>query len=100
MELSNEDFEEGKCGLLKKATYGTHDAATNWELQYTEMVTEAGFRQGSHSTYVFYHEHKNVLFVVHGDDFTVFGPNKSLGSHRGVAQHRSRANWREVNQAH
>ena len=27
MELSKEDFEEGKCGLLKKAMYGTRDAA-------------------------------------------------------------------------
>ncbi len=27
VELSNEDFEEGKCGLLKKAMYGTRDAA-------------------------------------------------------------------------
>ncbi len=27
VELSRKDFEEGKCGLLKKAMYGTRDAA-------------------------------------------------------------------------
>ncbi len=27
VELSNEDFEEGKCGFLKKAMYGARDAA-------------------------------------------------------------------------
>ncbi len=31
--LSKEDFEEGKCGLLKKALYGTRDSAQNWKLE-------------------------------------------------------------------
>ena len=44
--MSKEDFEEGKCGLLKKAMYGTRDAAQKWELEHTEMMTEAGFKQG------------------------------------------------------
>jgi len=50
--LSREDFEEGKCGLLKKAMYGTRDAAQNWELEYTEMMVEAGFKQGAYSACV------------------------------------------------
>ena len=29
VELSKEDYEEGKCGLLRKAMYGTRDAAQN-----------------------------------------------------------------------
>ncbi len=29
VELSNEDFEEGTCGLLKKAMHGTRDATQN-----------------------------------------------------------------------
>ena len=47
VELSKEDLEEGKCGLLKKAMYGARDAAQNLELEYTEMMVDAGFRQGS-----------------------------------------------------
>ncbi len=46
-EFSNEDFEEGKRGMLKKATCGTRDAVQKWELEYAEIMTEAGFRQGS-----------------------------------------------------
>ncbi len=38
VDLSVEDFEGGECGLLKKAMYGTHDAARNWEMEYTEML--------------------------------------------------------------
>ncbi len=68
VELSKEDFEEGKCGLLRKTVYSTRDAAQNWELGYTDMMLEAGFRQGSHSACVFYREQKNVRVVVHGDD--------------------------------
>ncbi len=37
---------------------------------------------------MFYHEQKNVRVVVHGDDFTVLGPSKSLDWFRGVAQQR------------
>ncbi len=40
--------------------YGTRDAALNWELEYTEMMTEAGLKKGSDSACVFYHEQKNV----------------------------------------
>ncbi len=40
------------------------------------MTTKAGFKQGSHSACVFYHEQRNVRVVVHGDDFTVLGPSK------------------------
>ncbi len=58
-ELSNEDFEEGKCGLLKKATRGTCDAGQNWELVHA-MTMEAGFRQRSFSARVLYREKKNV----------------------------------------
>ncbi len=90
MELTKEDHGEGKCGLLKKSMYGTRDAAQNWELEYTEMMTEAGFRQGSHSVCVFYHAEKNVRIVVHGDDFTALSPSKRRRS--------SRTAWREASQ--
>ncbi len=62
--------------------YGTRDAA------YTEMMQEVGFRQGSYSACVFYHEQKNVRVVVHGDDFTALGPSKSLDWLRGVVKQR------------
>ncbi len=74
--------------MLKKAMYGPPVSAQNWELEYTEMMTDMGFRQGSYSACVFYHEEKNVRVVVHGGDFTVLGPSKSLDWFRGVAQQR------------
>ncbi len=49
--------------MLKRAVYGARDAPQNWELEYTEMMTEAGFKQDSYSACVSYHEEKNVRFL-------------------------------------
>ncbi len=64
VELSAEDHEEGMCGLLKRAMYGTRDAAQNWEAEYKEMLQEAGFSQGKYCAYVFYHEQRKIRIVV------------------------------------
>ncbi len=78
VDLSTEDFEEGKRGLLKNVIYGTCDAAQDWEMEHAEMMHNAGFRLASHSARVFYHEQKNVRVAVHGGDFTILGASKSL----------------------
>ncbi len=77
MELSNEDFEETRRGLLKKVMCGTRDAAQNLDLECTEMMAEAGFRQGSFSACVVYREQRNVRVVVHADDFAALGPSNT-----------------------
>jgi hypothetical protein len=48
---------------------GTRDAGQNRETEYSGMIADAGSRQGSYSTCVFYHEQKKVGVVAHGDDF-------------------------------
>ena len=46
---AEEDSEEGVCGLLNKAVYGTRDAAQNWEFAYVEFRLVRGFRKkGKH----------------------------------------------------
>ncbi len=52
VDLSMEDLEEQKCGLLKKAMCGNRDAARTWEVKYMEMLVDAGFRQGSYTARV------------------------------------------------
>ncbi len=84
VELSNEESEEGTSGLLKKAMYGTRDAAQDWDSEYADMMAEAGFRQGSFSACVSYLDQKSVRVAARGDDFSVLGPGKSLDWFRGV----------------
>ncbi len=78
MELPREDHEEGMRGKLGKAMYGTRDAAQNWEMEYTETMTGAKFKQGAHSASVFYHNEGSIRAAVHGDDFMVQGRSEDL----------------------
>ena len=78
VELPREDHEEGVCGKLGKAVYGTRDAAHNWEREYTDLMTGAKFKQGAYSTCAFYRKECNIREVSHGDDFTVLGRSKDL----------------------
>ena len=53
VELPREDHEEGMRGKLGKAMYGMRDAAQNWEVEYTERMTEVKFKHGVCSACVF-----------------------------------------------
>ncbi len=59
MEWPEEDHQETTCSKLKNAMYGTRDASQNWQLEYTEMMAEAGFTQGSYSACMFYPKEKS-----------------------------------------
>ena len=76
--LPNEDWEEGKCGKLLKAMYGTRDAAQNWEYAYVEALEAMGFTKGKATPCAFYMKERNLRLVVHGDDFTILGMEEDL----------------------
>ena len=66
------------CGKFLKATYGTRDAAQNWEYEYREFMTSVGFLAGKASPCVFFNKERNIRIVVHGDDFTTVGGKQDL----------------------
>ena len=45
VQLPQEEYEEGMCGELVKAMYGTRDAAQNWEHEYCDFMHSMGFRR-------------------------------------------------------
>jgi len=55
VKLPEEDNEEGKCGRLIKAMYGTRDAAQSWEFEYVEFMEGIGFRRGQSPPCIFWH---------------------------------------------
>ncbi len=65
---------------------GTRDAALNWEMECTEMMVGAKFKQGSYSACVYYHEGRNIRAVVHGDGFSVLGISENLDWLRKVIE--------------
>ena len=46
VRLPAEGHEEGMCGKLIKAMYGTRDAASNWEQAYMKCMIKCGFSIG------------------------------------------------------
>ena len=64
----------GRAGKLNFWLYGFRKAASAWEDFYAEVMEEAGFRRGVGCSVIFRHEEKDLLGVIHGDDF-VFGGN-------------------------
>ncbi len=78
VDLPQQDQQEGMCGKLEKAMYGTRDAAQNWEREYESTFTNLGFKQGRSSPCLFYHPERDIRVVVHGDDFTFMGIDSSL----------------------
>jgi len=78
VKLPEEDHEEGKCGRLNKAMYGTRDAAQNWEFEYVEFMESIGFKRGQSTPCIFWHKDKNIRAVIHGDDFTLLGNDSAL----------------------
>ena len=73
VDLPARDYQEGMCGKLNMAMYGTRDAPQNWEFEYAEFMEGNGFNKGKATPCLFYHEARNIRVVVYGDDFTVLG---------------------------
>ncbi len=59
------------------------------------MMTEAKFKQAAYSACVFYHEERNIIAVVHGDDFTVSGRSGDLYWFRKMMEKRMEVKYKE-----
>ena len=73
VKLPEEDHEEGMCGMLIQAMYGTRDAAQNWEFEYVYFMGKIGFSKSRATPCMFYHSERGIRVVIHGDDFTILG---------------------------
>ena len=74
--------------LLKKHMYGTRRAAEAWQHEYSESLRSIGFTQGAASACVFRHKQRQLVCSVHGDDFTVAGPCRSLDWFEEAMKHK------------
>ena len=66
--------------------YGMRDAVQNWEVESTDMMKGAKFKQGSHSACMFYDKEHNIRAAVHGDGFPALGRSEDLDWHRSVIE--------------
>ena len=77
-ELLSEMGLSGMCGHLKKALYGTREAARCWEMEYTRTLCELDFIRGKSSPRTFRHHTWDCCIFIHGDDFVVSGVEEHL----------------------
>ena len=80
-EIPKEDWEPGdedRLARLNFSVYGARDTAKNWTAEYTGFLTSIGFATGVASTCSFWHKERELHLSVHGDDFTITGPEKEL----------------------
>jgi hypothetical protein len=73
IKLPGEDAKSGVCGKLRRWLYGMRPAASAWEADFTEKLTQFGLLKGVSVPTAFYDKIRNLRCVVHGDDFTFLG---------------------------
>ena len=74
-------------GKLRRCVYGCRDAGMLWEECYAQRMVEMGFVRGLSSPVCFHHPEKQLMAVVHGDDFTLLGTKANLDwADRGLAK--------------
>ena len=61
--------DPNKCARLLKSLYGTRSAASNWAECYTELLMKNGFTRAKSNPCLFHHRGRDILTMVHGDDF-------------------------------
>ena len=80
IELPAEDPEAGPdvLGKLELCLYGTRDAAKGWQDTLSEQLEACGFRRGVGHPSVFWHEARDLVTLVHGDDYVTSGQEDQL----------------------
>ena len=75
IEIPSEDPEAGPnvLGKLELSLYGTRDAAKNWQDTLSAQLVSIGFARGVGHPAVFHHAERNIMTLVHGDDYLSSG---------------------------
>ena len=60
-------------GKLLASLYGTRDASANWQEEVAKCMKEWGFVTGLYNPCMFHHPSRDILCLVHGDDFVSVG---------------------------
>ena len=76
--LSPGETPEDIVGKLLASLYGTRDASANWQDEVSKCMEEWGFVAGRSNPCMFHHIARQVLCLVHGDDFVSVGDASQL----------------------
>ena len=74
-----EDDQEDNVAILIKSFYGTMDAAQNFQKEVRKLMTGIGFEAGGYNACTYFHRQRNLVSMVHGDDFATTGRKTPSG---------------------
>ena len=75
---TQEDWDEDNVALLQKSLYGTRDAAANFQAEVRHVMKGLGFKVGRYNPSTYHHEGKQLMTLVHGDDFVTVGKREDV----------------------
>ena len=79
IELPSEDGAgPDMLGKLNLCLYGTRDAASNWQETLSSHLVSLGFSRSKAFPCVFAHPERDMLTLVHGDDYVTSGSAQDL----------------------
>ena len=98
IELPPEDLQhaedaEPMCGKLERSMYGTQDAARIFQKDWTTTLEENDFEISQLCTATFRHRTRDMVGMVHGDDFLVMGSDEDLQFMNRVLAGRYKVRW-------
>ena len=80
------EVQEGECGKLIHWLYGCRPAAQAWEEHYSTLLKANGFERLKSVPVAFVHKERDMVGVVHGDDFIWEGCDDNLDWVLGVLE--------------
>ena len=80
IELPAEDTDAmpGEVGRLNACLYGIRDAAKQWQEALSKHLNELGFRRWKGHPAVLTHPERQIMTLVHGDDYVAAGMSEDL----------------------
>ena len=71
--LAAGETSQSTVGELPAGPYGTRDASANWQEEVAKCMKAWGFVTGLYNACMYYHPSRDILCLVHGDDFVSVG---------------------------
>ena len=80
IEIPKEDPDSGPnvLGKLRLCLYGTRDAAKGWQEELSGHLERIGYVRGVGHPSVFHHPERQIMTLVHGDDYVSAGEQGDL----------------------
>jgi len=83
VELPEEALAAGETaqeivGKLKASLYGTRDASMNWQEEVAKCMTQWGFKTCKFNPCLYMHAGREMMCLVHGDDFVCVSSSANL----------------------